>query len=110
MGTGILQVGPSNAEIIGFKDFNFALKMLQGNPKNGIVLTHWHTIEWIKSEWETKVLWVLQNLEISFPMNTKTPDFFLKIQKKQRFKDAYLTSEKQKVSKMDHFYSSIKNL
>ena len=39
-GAGILQNGPGNAEIIGFKDFNFALKILQGNPKIGIVLTH----------------------------------------------------------------------
>ena len=27
MDTGSLQFGPGNAEIIGFKDFNFALKM-----------------------------------------------------------------------------------
>ena len=28
MGTGSLQFGPGNAEIIGFKDFNFALKII----------------------------------------------------------------------------------
>ena len=33
MDTGSLQFGPGNAEIIGFKDFDFALKMLQGNPR-----------------------------------------------------------------------------
>ena len=43
MGTWILQIGPGNDEIIGFKDFDFTLKMLQGNPKiwNSVdTLTH----------------------------------------------------------------------
>ena len=43
MVTGILQIGPGNPEKIGFKDFNFALKMLQGNLKkwNSVdTLTH----------------------------------------------------------------------
>ena len=36
MGTGSLQYGPGNAAIIGFKDYNFALKMsvkVQDNSK-----------------------------------------------------------------------------
>ena len=33
IGTDIFQFGPGRAEKIGFKDFDFALKMLQGNPK-----------------------------------------------------------------------------
>ena len=45
MGTGSLQFGPGNAEIIGFKDFKFALKMYVSKYmvtwKNGIVLTHY---------------------------------------------------------------------
>ena len=43
MGTGILQIGPGNAEIIVFTDFNFASKILQGKPKkwNSVdTLTH----------------------------------------------------------------------
>ena len=36
-------------------------------------------------------------------MITKTPDFGLKMQKKQKFKDAYQPWKKQKVSKMSHF-------
>ena len=44
MGTLILQIGSGNAEIIRFKDFNFSLKILQGNPKkwNSVdTLTHY---------------------------------------------------------------------
>ena len=41
-------------------------------------------------------------------MITKTSDFCLQMQKKQRFKDAYPPWEKQKVSKMSHFRAQLK--
>ena len=57
MGTGILQIGPDNAEIIGLKDFDFALKMLQGNHKlwNSVDTLSHHRVnqKWMKDKSST---------------------------------------------------------
>ena len=110
MGTWILQIGPGNAEIIGLKDFDFALKMLQGNPKI------WNSVDTLTHH-RVNQEWMRDKSSMSFTKFRKFPSqwsqkllmFLLKFRRNKGSK--MLTSpQKNKKSVMDHFYSSIKNL
>ena len=102
--TETLKIGPCSAEIIGFKDLNFVLKILvnEGCPQKFISV--WQAKEGIRSGFRDQC-WLVLNSSGNFLSNGyKNLGFLSKNEWEKGVQRCLPISYKQKVGKISHFW------